>query len=312
MAACLRFGIRLPPPGGAPPKPDLFGLLSFGGGLALVYAALDQGNRLDWLHSGLIWGLLLGGVVLEGAFYLHLRRIPNYWLNLPTAFAYPLPIIFVLVALLRLGVLSTAFLVPQFLEGVRGFRTFAVGDALLWVAVPQLLLCPLSGYLLRYPCEAQLLARHVFDMAGQASIVVKSRASARDPRRTRPHFRPRTTRMAQSPEQVPQPAARHGFIQTFGLDIRAAGLALIVDNMVFAGTIASVGALYAVEIVAGCILGFITYKIQRHWYGDGHDSALIKGLAVGLLTAIPVPLTTTLTVGPAGLLGLLHLFLPRR
>ena len=26
----------------------------------LIYAALDQGNRLDWLNSGLVWGLLSG------------------------------------------------------------------------------------------------------------------------------------------------------------------------------------------------------------------------------------------------------------
>ncbi|MEI9988385.1 MAG: MFS transporter [Aliidongia sp.] len=52
MALCLRFGTRPDP---APPKrppADLFGLTAGGAGLALIYAALDQGNRLDWLNSG--------------------------------------------------------------------------------------------------------------------------------------------------------------------------------------------------------------------------------------------------------------------
>ena len=39
-------------------------------GLALIYAGLDQGNRLDWLNSGLIWGLMLaGGVLLVGSIW---------------------------------------------------------------------------------------------------------------------------------------------------------------------------------------------------------------------------------------------------
>jgi hypothetical protein len=103
----------------------------------------------------------------------------------------------------------------------------------------------------------------------------------------------------------PHPIRRGGFIQTFGLDVRAAALAVIVDVLVFGGSIASLGALYVVELGAGVVLTFITYKIQRTWYGDDHDSALIKALIIGLLTAIPVPVTG-LFAGPGGLLGLVQ------
>jgi hypothetical protein len=106
------------------------------------------------------------------------------------------------------------------------------------------------------------------------------------------------------------PARRGGFIQSFGLDIRAAALAVLVDFLVFGATWASVFALYFVELGAGVVLTFITYKIQRAWYGDEHDSALIKALIVGLLTAIPVPVTG-LFAGPTGLIGLAHLFLKK-
>jgi DHA2 family multidrug resistance protein len=150
MAACLYYGVRVQPPRPeAHPRPDVFGLTAFGGGLALIYAALDQGNRLDWLHSGLVWGLLLAGLFLLVCFYAHVRQIPDYWLNLRVAQSHPLPLILVLIALLRSGVLATSFLVPQFLTVVRGFRALEVGDALVWVAIPQLVACPLSGYLLR-------------------------------------------------------------------------------------------------------------------------------------------------------------------
>jgi hypothetical protein len=117
----------------------------------------------------------------------------------------------------------------------------------------------------------------------------------------------------QPPPGIPSAHPIHrGFLQTFGLDVRAAVLAYIVDQMVFSITIASFGYLLGVEVAAGVVLSYITYKIQRHWYGDEHHSALIKGLIVGLVTAIPVPLSSTAVVLPAGLLGLVQLFLPRR
>lgn len=99
---------------------------------------------------------------------------------------------------------------------------------------------------------------------------------------------------------------RHGLLQYLGLDFRVAALTLLVDEMVFGMTLASFGTLYLVEVMAGVVLGIIAYKIQRHWYGDGHESALIKGLIIGLLTAIPTPLSTLAVAGPAGVLGLLH------
>jgi DHA2 family multidrug resistance protein len=53
------------------------------------------------------------------------------------------------VALLRLCILTTAFLIPYYLGGVRGFRALQVGDSLIWIAAPQMLVCPLAALLLR-------------------------------------------------------------------------------------------------------------------------------------------------------------------
>jgi hypothetical protein len=56
----------------------------------------------------------------------------------------------------------------------------------------------------------------------------------------------------------------------------------------------------------GIALGFITYKAQRHWYRDDQESAIIKGLIVALLTAIPTSLPGFLTI-PSGIVGLVHI-----
>jgi hypothetical protein len=111
--------------------------------------------------------------------------------------------------------------------------------------------------------------------------------------------------MGVQPYSPNNPSVVHkgGFIQTFGMDVRVAILAVVVDFLAFGGDIVSFGVLYVVELGAAIVLTFVTYKIQRAWYGDDHDSALIKALVIGLLTAIPVPITW-LVAGPGGLIGL--------
>jgi DHA2 family multidrug resistance protein len=149
MAACLHFGLQSAAIQPTPIRRDLFGVVSFGAGLALIYAALDQGNRLDWLRSGLIWGLLLAGLVLLAAFVLHELLTPNPWLNLKLITGGPLPLLLLNIAFLRLTINSTAFLIPQYLESVRNFRALQVGDTLIWIAIPQLIVCPISALVLR-------------------------------------------------------------------------------------------------------------------------------------------------------------------
>jgi len=148
MAACLYFGVkRLPPP--ASIHRDIYGLATCGLGLALIYAALDQGNRLDWLNAGLIWGLILAGVLLLVAFVIHEATTPFPWLDFRVVLGWPLPFLLLNIALLRLAILSTAYLIPYFLGGVRGFRALQIGDTLIWIAIPQLLVCPFAAFMLR-------------------------------------------------------------------------------------------------------------------------------------------------------------------
>jgi hypothetical protein len=104
------------------------------------------------------------------------------------------------------------------------------------------------------------------------------------------------------------PAHAHtgGFAQVFGLDPRIALLTVVVDTMLFGGQLATLGASTMVSVPAGIVLGLITYRAQRHWYGDDRESAMIKAFMVGLLTAIPTSLPGFLTI-PSGIIGLFHM-----
>jgi hypothetical protein len=93
------------------------------------------------------------------------------------------------------------------------------------------------------------------------------------------------------------------FGQMFGLDPRIAFLTLIIDMMLNAGDLVTMGLLLPVSVAAGIALGYIVYKAQISWYGDDKESARIKAIILGLLTAIPTPIPEVLYI-PAGVLGL--------
>jgi len=150
MASCfLLLGRRTDPLPAGPPMTDRFGLATSGVGLALIYAGLDQGNRLDWLNSGLVCGLLASGGLLVAAFLIHESYHPHPFIDTKVVFAPPLPPLLLNVAFLRLTILSTAYLIPQYLISVRGFRSVEVGQTLIWIALPQLIICPLAAVMLR-------------------------------------------------------------------------------------------------------------------------------------------------------------------
>ena len=72
MMGLICLGMRRQPPDlDALRKGDWSGILFAGVGLALLYAGIDQGNRLDWLNSGTIIGLLLAGGLLLVAFVVN-------------------------------------------------------------------------------------------------------------------------------------------------------------------------------------------------------------------------------------------------
>jgi DHA2 family multidrug resistance protein len=170
MSLCLHRGIASKPITTRPPN-DVFALVSAGTGLALIYAALDQGNRLDWLNSGLEWGLLSAGALLLAAFLIHEARTPHPLVNLKVLFGAPMPSQFMLIAFLRLTILATAYLIPLYLGSVRSFRALEVGDTLVWIAVPQLIVCPLAALMLRRS-DARLVASIGFIFISVACLMV--------------------------------------------------------------------------------------------------------------------------------------------
>jgi MFS transporter, DHA2 family, multidrug resistance protein len=127
---------------------DWPGLAYSGLGFSLLYAGLDQGNRLDWVNNGLVNGLLLSGTLLTLAFVGRELYIDKPFLNLRLLAKEGIVPILLILAGFRFIILSTAYIIPTYLQVVQDYRELQVGAVLLWIALPQFLIVLPLGWLL--------------------------------------------------------------------------------------------------------------------------------------------------------------------
>ena len=145
---------------GTPPEPvnrnllrdaDWGGMLLLGSSVSMIYAGLDQGNRLDWLESGTVLALLIGGAILFVGFVINEMLAKQPWAHFNVLFSRNIGLSLLAILLYTLTGLANASLVPNFLGTVGGLRPEQTGTLLLACGVPSMIvLVPLSIWLLRH------------------------------------------------------------------------------------------------------------------------------------------------------------------
>jgi len=139
-------------------RTDWHGILLSGLGFGLIYAAFDQGNRLDWLSSGVVSGLLAAGGLLVLAFLVNETVVPFPLIHLKVAAQRNVLIPALLIGIYGFGSSATAFILPDYLTRVQGLRDLQIGDVLDWIALPQFVLVPLTALMLKRVDARLLLA----------------------------------------------------------------------------------------------------------------------------------------------------------
>ncbi|MGA7806467.1 MFS transporter [Bradyrhizobium sp.] len=130
---------------------DWGGMLLLGASVSMVYAGLDQGNRLDWLGSGTVVALLVGGCVLFVIFLVNEASVRQPWAHVNVLFSRNIGLSLLGILLYTLTSLSNSSLVPNFLGVVTLLRPEQSGVLLLtYGALPMLVLVPISIFLLRH------------------------------------------------------------------------------------------------------------------------------------------------------------------
>ncbi|WP_024514931.1 MFS transporter [Bradyrhizobium sp. Tv2a-2] len=130
---------------------DWGGMLLLGTSVSMIYAGLDQGNRLDWLGSGTVIALLAGGAVLFVVFVINEMLVKEPWAHVNVLFSRNIGLSLLGIVLYTLSGLANSSLVPNFLATIAGLRPEQTGTLLLtYGALPMIVLVPLSIWLLRH------------------------------------------------------------------------------------------------------------------------------------------------------------------
>ncbi len=130
---------------------DWGGMLLLGAGVSMIYAGLDQGNRLDWLESGTVMALLIAGGVLFVLFMINETLVRQPWAHFNVLFSRNVGLALLAILLYTLTSLCNSSLVPNFLGTIASMRPEQSGVLLLTCgALPAFVLVPISIVLLRY------------------------------------------------------------------------------------------------------------------------------------------------------------------
>jgi DHA2 family multidrug resistance protein len=122
----------------------------------MLFAAIDQGERLDWWHSGVFTALFVGGSLFLLCGLVRRLRGPNPLVDLPYLRQWNTLLLGLGLVLFRFNLLSTIILIPQSLA-IHGFEAYQIGPALIWSAIPLLALAFAAGFFLLENLDSRLL-----------------------------------------------------------------------------------------------------------------------------------------------------------
>jgi DHA2 family multidrug resistance protein len=128
---------------------DWWGILCMAIGLGSLITMLEEGQRKDWFGSPMIRNCAILAAVFVPAFvaielvrkrpFVNLRLLGGRNLSFTSIVAFGL----------GLALYGTIFLIPLYLGTVQGYSPLQIGEVLIWVGLPQLVIFPLLPLLMK-------------------------------------------------------------------------------------------------------------------------------------------------------------------
>ncbi|MGA7841777.1 MAG: hypothetical protein WCA34_12705, partial [Candidatus Acidiferrales bacterium] len=178
MMLCIYLGIPKSPPAKEHGEaPSFAGFLYASAGFALILAACEQGERLDWWHSGVFTALFASGSFLLLCALVRRLRGANPLVDMPYLRQWNTILLGTGLFFFRFFLVTTIILVPQALA-IHGFEPDQIGPAVVWTAASFVPLALLAGYLLLSNLDPRLLLASGFAAMAVASLLNAEMTSA--------------------------------------------------------------------------------------------------------------------------------------
>src|ERR1700675_2402 len=158
MMICIYYGIPKASPAKKSGKaPSFAGFLYASAGLAMLLAACEQGERLDWWRSGVFNALFAAGTLFLLCALVRRLRGPNPLVALPYLLKWNTILLGCLLFWFRFTLCTTIILVPQSLA-IRGLEADQIGPAIIWSALPLIPIAFIAPFLLLGKTDPRLLS----------------------------------------------------------------------------------------------------------------------------------------------------------
>jgi DHA2 family multidrug resistance protein len=159
---------------------DWFGILAMALALASITYVLEEGNRKDWFGSPEIsWAGAVFVVSIISFLWIELKQ-KNPFINIRLLKRRNFALTNTIQVLFGVGLYGSAFIIPLYMATVQGYNALQIGQVMMWIALPQLVLSPLVPLIMKrmdsrilivfgtvlFGWSAYINSRISFDIAG--------------------------------------------------------------------------------------------------------------------------------------------------
>ncbi len=124
-------------------KGDWLGIGVMAIGLAALELMLEEGNRENWFDSDFVVRTAWIAVIFLIAFVVMQLRRKEPLVDLRLFGDRNFTVGSAVNTILGVGLFGTVFLVPRYLAQIQGFSAFQIGEVMMWLGLPQLIVVPL-------------------------------------------------------------------------------------------------------------------------------------------------------------------------
>ncbi|MCE7554227.1 DHA2 family efflux MFS transporter permease subunit [Aliivibrio fischeri] len=151
-------------------KADWLGIITMAIGLGCLEVVLEEGNREEWFSSSFIITLSIISVISLTYFIInelqHKKPLVNLRLLKQSQFAMSC----IAYLILGMALLGSIYVLPMYMIQIQGYNALEIGEVLMWMGFPQLLIFPLVPKLTQI-IKAKYLVFFGFSMFGISCFV---------------------------------------------------------------------------------------------------------------------------------------------
>src|ERR1700677_2900986 len=128
---------------------DYFGIICMALGLGSLEYVLEEGERKDWFGNPLIRDFAIVAVVFIALFIWRELTAKKPFVNLRVLKHLPFTLCTLILTALGLALYGSVYLIPVYLAQIQGYSPLQIGETLMWVGLPQLVILPFVPKLMK-------------------------------------------------------------------------------------------------------------------------------------------------------------------